>query len=210
MRTKWGGGRYGQVTVALFSILLPAGGAFGEGDPGTLKGSVKVSRARHSGDVVVFLERAGMRESPPPEKHVVMDQKNLIFIPHILPIQKGTTVDFPNSDQVRHNVFSPRGEVTQFNLGTYAVGVSKSVTFDKIGEILLLCNVHAEMSAYIVVLQTPFFTTTDRDGTFSIEGIPPGLYTLKTWHEKRRPVSQEVEISTGGTAEVLVELIKRR
>ncbi len=151
-----------------------------------------------------------MRESPPPEKHPVMDQKNLIFIPHILPIQKGTTVDFPNSDQVRHNVFSPRGEVTQFNLGTYAAGVTKSVTFDKVGEILLLCNVHAEMSAYIVVLPSPFFTTTDRDGTFSIEGIPPGPYTLKTWHEKRRPVSQEVEIPTGGTAEVLVELTKRR
>ncbi len=199
-----------RFTVLLFLILLLGAEAFAGQESGTLKGSVKVHRARHSGDVIVYLHGNELAELPPPEKHAMMDQKNQMFTPHVLPVQKGTTVDFPNSDKVRHNVFSPRGSVTRFNLGTYAAGVTKSVTLDEEGEILLLCNVHAEMSGYILVLPSPFFTVSDRDGDFSIQGIPPGRYTLKTWHEKRKSISQDVEVPAGGVAEVHLNLTKRR
>ena len=100
----------------------------------------------------------------------------------MIAIQKGTVVDFPNSDAVRHNVFSPPGSALQFNLGTYPAGVVKDVLFDVAGETPLLCNVHSEMAGYVVSSENPYFAITGKDGNYTIEGVPPGKYTLKTWH----------------------------
>ncbi|MFQ6618386.1 MAG: carboxypeptidase regulatory-like domain-containing protein, partial [Fidelibacterota bacterium] len=129
---------------------------------------------------------------------------------HILPILKGTTVDFLNSDEVKHNVFSPDKIADKFNLGTYGKGVKRSHTFDKVGVAVILCNVHTEMEAYIVVLPTPFFAMTDGDGNFRIENVHPGEYTIKTWHEKMREVSQNIRVEPGKITELNIVLKRRR
>lgn len=131
-------------------------------------------------------------------------------MPHVLPVLVGASVDFPNSDAVRHNVFSPPGSAKIFNLGTYDVGVIKSVVFDAIGETTLLCNVHTEMAAYIVSLQNPYFAVADKTGAYTIQDVPPGKYTLTSWHERLKPDSKEVVVKEGANVTVDLELKKKR
>lgn len=178
-------------------------------DTGTLKGKVSCARVKHSGDTIIYIEKVNGTFIPP-EQHAVMDQQNLVFVPHVLPIMVGTSVDFPNSDVVRHNVFSPPGSSNPFNLGTYDVGVTKTVSFPNAGEVPLLCNVHAEMSAFVVVLENPYFTITDKTGAYTIENVPPGKYTLTTWHEKLRSQPQEVNVEAEKTVEVNFALKQKR
>jgi len=177
---------------------------------GTITGNVKCKRIRYPENVVVFVEEVDGNDYPAPEEHGIIDQFNLTFVPHVLAVQKGTTIDFPNSDAVRHNVFSPPDCCKQFNLGTYDVGVVKQVTFDKSCDVPLLCNVHAEMSAFVVVLDNPYFAVTLRDGTFKIDNIPPGEYSLKAWHEKLKTVTQEVRVEAGKTTDVNFFLKKKK
>ncbi|GAX62441.1 plastocyanin, partial [Candidatus Scalindua japonica] len=158
----------------------------------------------------VYIEKAGDNNFEPPEEHGVVDQLNLIFVPHVIAVQKGTTIDFPNSDLVRHNVFSTPDSCNQFNLGTYDIGASKPVTFNESCEVPLLCNVHAEMSAYVVVLDNPYFAVTAKDGNFKVDNVPPGTYKLKTWHEKLRSEEQDVSVEGGRTVEVNFTLKKRK
>ncbi len=179
-------------------------------NPVTITGKVKCKRVRHSGNTIVYIEEISGNKYPAPEEHGIVEQMNLIFVPHVIAVQKGTTVDFPNSDLVRHNVFSSPHCCNQFNLGTYDVGTSKPVTFDKTCEVPLLCNVHAEMSAYVVVMDNPYFAVTVRDGSFTIDNVPPGAYKLKTWHEKLRSEEQEVTVEGGKTVEVSFTLKKRK
>jgi len=179
-------------------------------NPGTITGKVKCSRVRHSGDTVVYIEKVGDVKYDAPTEHGIVDQMNLVFVPHVIAVQKGTTVDFPNNDEVRHNVFSPPDCCNQFNLGTYDIGASKPVKFDESCEVPLLCNVHAEMSAYVVVLDNPYFGVTAKNGSFTIKNVPPGTYKLKTWHEKLRSVEKEVTVEGGKTTEVAFALKKRK
>lgn len=171
---------------------------------GTITGTVAARGVRDARDVIVYLEHVEGEFEPPEEKPVI-DQQNLIFIPHVLPVLKGTTAQFTNSDKVKHNVFSP-SKTKKFNLGTYASGVTREVTFDKPGKVSLLCNVHAEMSAYVYVLQNPFFALTGPEGTFTIGNIPPGSYTIKTWHEKLKVKKQKVTVVQGDTVTVEFKL----
>ena len=167
---------------------------------GTITGAIKARGVRDARDVVVYLE--GVKgEFPPPEEKPVMDQVNLVFIPHVLPVLVGTTVLFTNNDKVKHNVFSP-SKCCKFNLGTYGAGIEREVTFDQPGKVALLCNVHTEMSAYVFVLESPYFALTDLEGTFSIGNIPSGTYTIKTWHEKLKEKKQEVTVLEGKTISV--------
>ena len=177
---------------------------------GAIIGNVKCKRIRYPENVVVFIEEVGGNDYPAPEEHGIIDQFNLTFVPHVLAVQKGTVIDFPNSDLVRHNVFSPPDCCKQFNLGTYDVGVVKQVTFDKSCDVPLLCNVHAEMSAFVVVLDNPYFAVTLRDGNFKIDNIPPGEYTLKAWHERFKSVTQEVRVEAGKTTDVSFVLKKKK
>jgi hypothetical protein len=113
-------------------------------------------------------------------------------------------VDFLNSDSVGHNVFWPSvsgNKKLGHNLGTWPQGVKKSFEFNDLGAVPLLCNVHPEMSGYVVVVPTPYFAVTDKEGQYVIKGVPPGSYTLKTWSEEGKPVTQAVEV-TGATAAV--------
>jgi plastocyanin len=179
-------------------------------NPGTITGKVKCRRVRHSGDTVVYIEKVGDNQYDAPTEHGIVDQMSLVFIPHVIAVQKGATIDFPNSDEVRHNVFSPPDCCNQFNLGTYNVGASMPVTFTESCEVPLLCNVHMEMSAFVVVLDNPYFAVTAKDGSYKIENVPPGTYKLKTWHEKLRSEEQEVTVEGGKITEVAFALKKRK
>ena len=192
----------------LTHLSLPAYDA--QDENGAVSGTIEVFRARHSGDVVVYLEGAGIKkEYPPPQEASLLDQKNLVFLPRVLPILKGTTVKFLNSDDVQHNIFAP-GRVEKFNLGTWGKDGKKERTLNKPGEIIILCNVHSEMVAYIIILENPFYFKTDEDGHFKIENIPPGDYQLRTWHEKMKLAPQKITVTGGETTEVNLELSKRK
>ena len=177
---------------------------------GAITGTVKCKRVRYPENVVVYIEKIGDNKFPAPEEHGVVDQFNLTFVPHVIVVQMGTTIDFPNSDSVRHNVLSPPDCCKQFNLGTYDVGVVKHVTFDKLGEIPLLCNVHAEMSAFVLVLENPYFSLTGKDGVFKIENVPAGSYKLSAWHERLKTITKDVTVEAGKTASVDFQLKKRK
>jgi plastocyanin len=111
-----------------------------------------------------------------------MDQRNESFVPHLLAITVGTTVDFPNNDRTYHNVFSlSKGQ--RFDLGRYAAGHSKAVRFDHPGVVRVFCDIHSHMNAFILVFNHRFFSVTDPDGNYEIDGVPPGTYTLVAWIE---------------------------
>jgi plastocyanin len=179
------------IIAGLSAIALPA-------IAGTIKGKITISRARTLADVIVYVDKAPGK-FPPPKQHPVMNQKDLVFVPHVMPIVAGTTVDFLNSDQVLHNVFSPDKCVNKFNLGTWPKGEVRSYTFANAGcAPVLLCNVHQEMEAFVVALQNPFFAVTDKSGLFVIPDVPEGKYTIKAWNRKFLNVSQEVAVPKEG------------
>lgn len=178
-------------------------------ETGTIEAKINSPYARRS-EGVVYIEKAEGK-FPPLKTNPVMDQKKLIFIPHVLPIVVGSTVNFPNNDVVRHNVFSPASSVEAFNLGTYAAGVMKKRTFNKVGVVKLLCNVHAEMSAFIVVCQNPYFAVTNkRTASATIENVPPGTYNLTFWHKRLRSKAVPVTVKAGETTEVTFSNLRRK
>lgn len=176
---------------------------------GAIKGTVDTPWVKRY-EALVYVDRVEGKTYPPPKEKVFMSQKNLVFKPHMLPVLKGTTVDFTNDDTTIHNVFAPPGSAKPFNLGTYGVGVTKTVTFDALGEVPLLCNVHAEMAGFILVLQNPFYALTDKAGNFEIKGVPPGTYKLKVWNEKLQEASQSVTVEAGKSASVKFTGLKKR
>ncbi len=197
-----------QVTALSLLILAAAGSPAYSGD---ITGVVHTKGARDSRDVVVYLKGVPGKFAPP-EKHVLMDQKNLQFIPHVLPVLGGTTVDFRNSDDVLHNVFTPSKTYDQFNLGSWPKGEIRSHTFEAKGDAIsapvLLCKVHPEMEGYVVVLKNPFFAVTDKDGKFAIKSVPAGAYEIWVWHEKLQGDSSKVTVPETGA--VTVELNMHR
>ncbi|MEK6737588.1 MAG: carboxypeptidase regulatory-like domain-containing protein [Planctomycetota bacterium] len=177
---------------------------------GSITGVVTCAKVRDNADAIVYVEKVGDGKYAPPTDHAIIDQLNLTYVPRVVAMQKGTTADFPNSDAVRHNVFSPPTAALQFNLGTYPTGVVKEVLFDVTGETPLLCNVHAEMAGYAVAFENPYFALTDKAGNYTIEGVPPGKYVVKTWHEKLKEVSQDVTVEGGKAATANFDLKRRR
>jgi plastocyanin len=184
-------------------------GCFNIGVAGTITGKVKARGVKNSGNAVIYVGTVGEKSFPPPKVHPLMDQRGLQFIPHVLPVVAGTTVDFLNSDDVLHNVFSPDGCAEKFNLGSWPKGQTRSFTFHTQGCMpVLLCNVHPEMEAYIVTLQNPYFAVSDKDGSYSIKNVPEGKFTLKIWHEKLKGSSQEVTVPVSGDVEMNFEIKK--
>ena len=144
---------------------------------------------------VVYLETAprGAFEQNEPTG-AVMDQRNETFVPHVLAVTTGTTVDFPNSDRIYHNVFS-LSKARPFDLGRYAVGRSKAVRFDRPGIVRVFCDIHSHMSAFILVFSHPFFSVTGADGRYRIENVPPGSYTLVAWNAGVASASRSVIVA---------------
>lgn len=160
---------------------------------GTVAGSVVAKGLRSNADVVVSLQAPGLKVTPPATP-LTVDQKGMLFVPHVLPVVVGTSVRFLNSDAVAHNVFSPEGK---YNLGTWPQGETREHKFDKPGAYTQLCRVHPEMESYVVVLDTPYFAVTDKAGKFEIAGVPPGTYTLVAWSEKLKSAKQQVIVESG-------------
>jgi plastocyanin len=132
---------------------------------------------------------------------VRVSQRNRTIIPHLTVVQAGTRVQFPNEDDVFHNIFS-LSSPHRFNLGRYAPGGSKTEVFDKPGVVRLFCDIHSEMGGIILVLDTPWFVRPDADGRFRLEGVPPGEYTAVAWHEAAGADSMRVVVTEGGEATV--------
>jgi plastocyanin len=157
--------------------------------------------------VVLWLEPvagqvAGEVVMPAASRHAEMLQKNKTFSPHVLAISVGTTVDFPNRDFIFHNAFSNyNGEA--FDIGLYPPRTSKSTVFSRAGVVRVFCNIHPTMSAVIVVLKSPYFSVSDRNGAVQISGVPPGSYRLHVFHERAteqtlEALSRIVEVSSDG------------
>jgi plastocyanin len=150
----------------------------------TLTVDVKNARGAAMRDAVVYALPDG-RPAPPARKTAVMDQKNRMFVPHVLAIQTGTRVEFPNSDDIRHQVYSFSTAKT-FTLPLYTGTPSNPIVFDKAGVANLGCNIHDRMSAYIVVVDTPHFAATDKDGRISLANLGAGKYVVHVWHPELR------------------------
>lgn len=149
------------------------------------------------GKSVVYVDAVAGKTFPAPKDHPVMDQKGLMFSPHIMAVQQGTTVEFLNSDTVQHNAFWPAingDKKAGHNLGTWPKGERRAFTFSKAGVVPVLCNVHPEMAGYVVVSPTPYFAETDESGNYKIKDVPDGSYTLTTWHEGAKAQSKPLTV----------------
>src|SRR5579885_2623247 len=156
------------------------------------------------GKSVVYVDVIAGKTFPAPKDKPVMDQKGLMFSPHIMAVQQGTTVEFLNSDSVQHNVFWTAisgDKKAGHNLGTWPKGEKRPFTFDKAGVVPLLCNVHPEMAAYVIVSPTPYFAETDDSGSYKIKDVPDGSYNLVVWHEGAKNQSKPVTVSGSGKAD---------
>ncbi len=151
---------------------------------------------------VVYLETApsGAFEEPV-QARGRMDQRNETFVPHVLAIRIGTTVDFPNNDRIYHNVFS-LSPARRFDLGRYAVGRSKAVRFDRPGVVRVFCDIHSHMNAFILVFSHRFFAITQPDGRYQLPPVPPGSYTVVAWHEGEVRATRQVTVRAGEAAVV--------
>ncbi len=150
------------------------------------------------GSAVVYVNAIAGKTFDAPAKHVSMDQKGLKFVPHVVVVQTGTTVDFLNGDKVQHNIFWPSingNKKMSHNMGTWPTGQVRSFKFEQPGIVPLLCNVHPEMSGYIIVSPTPYFAEVDADGNYKIDNLPAGQYSVSAWKEGKKVVSKPVTVS---------------
>lgn len=195
--------------VALAAILV--GGlypspAFAAKERGTIKGRVRTRPSKLKRYVVVHLVKVD-GDFRPPRRVAEIDQKGMKFVPHVLPILKGTRVRFLNNDSVRHNVFTPDG--SKYNLGTWGEGESKTHRFKKRGVYRQLCNLHPEMEGYVVVLDNPYFAKADKRGRFKIKNVPPGEYTVRAWGPRLKAKKKKITVSAGETTTVKFSLRRR-
>jgi plastocyanin len=191
----------GVITFAL--VFADAGRA------GGVKGKVSVQGIKSPENIAVYVDAIPGKKFDPPAEHVAVDQRKMNFVPRVTVVVQGTTVDFVNSDSVGHNVYWPSvsgNKKLAHNLGTWPKGEKKSFQFNDPGAASLLCNVHPEMSAFVVIVPTPYSAVTDSDGSFEIKDVPPGTYTLKTWSEDGKVTTQSVTVASGiANAELIVK-----
>lgn len=170
---------------------------------GTIAGTIHDQQGAGAEDVVVFLKvKDASVEVAPSGQSYVMDQKNMEYVPHVVVIRKGESVTFKNSDALMHNVHAFLGRRSMFNIGIPAGGPDVTKPFKKVGEVAILCNVHPEMSAWVIVLEGPYFALSDEAGDYEISDVPTGMYTLVTWHEELGAQEQEVTVPVDGSVTV--------
>lgn len=192
----------GTVTAEGKSEPESAGGKGGKYDSRKYKFVEKVDYGEMR-DFVVFVEGKPATAVVPPAKPVqVITQRDAVFRPHVLPVVAGATVEWPNKDDIFHNVFS-MSEAKPFDLGLYRDPEVKKVTFDKAGRVDVFCSIHSKMSCVVLVLENPWFAATDKEGRFRIENVPAGKHKLKAWHERMPP--QVIEVDVPETGEVRVD-----
>ncbi len=172
-----------RAAIAFVGVLVLATAGLAA-DTGTVKGTVTVGGGAAgqplAGAVVMIDTPAQSAAADAP--HVVVDQRDDTFVPHVIAVPVGTIVDFANSDPRLHNVYSA-SPANRFDLGMFGQGKKKSVTFDKPGVVRVLCNVHPKMEAFVVVHTSPHVGVTDAHGVYTIGNIPAGTYPVRVWHE---------------------------
>jgi plastocyanin len=158
-------------------------------------------------DFVVYIEGRTSPDGLPSTNVVTVETKKVaqqgaVFLPHVLPVTVGTTIEWPNDDDIYHNVFS-MSDAKRFDLGLYKGNPpNKRVTFDKPGRADVFCSIHENMHCIILVLENPYFATTDEDGHYRISDVPPGTYKLKAWHERLPADEREITVPTNGEVKV--------
>ena len=154
----------------------------------------------HAENVVIWLKPIGtQRENLSPRRPLRLTQHNKSFQPHLLVVPVGAVVQFPNRDPFFHNVFS-LFEGKRFDLGLYEAGSTRNVSFDRPGISYIFCNIHAEMSAVVIALDTPYYGVSNRKGEIVIPHVPPGRYAMRVWSETAPPealekISHEISVS---------------
>jgi hypothetical protein len=175
---------------------------------GNVTGTVQGGGAIGPGGAVLWLKRLDGPTPPvrPLRRPKIVGQRDKVFIPRVVAVPVGSKVDFRNDDPFYHNVFS-LSDPQKFDTGLYASGLSYTQTFDKPGTVELLCNIHASMIGYVVVVDTPYYTQPRANGTFTIRSVPPGRYELSAWHEaSAKLVKQTIQVREAGAAGIAVKL----
>ena len=180
------------------AALLAVPGLTGN-SPSVLKVTVRESD-RPVRNAVVWLD-APNAAKPAKEERAVVDQRNMTFIPHVLAVRSGTRVDFPNNDRVFHNVFSFR-DGKPFDLRLYPTGTSRSSVFPKPGLCRLFCNIHPNMAAYIMVVDTPYFGVSDAAGETELKGVPAGTYPYHAWRPGGKELKGTVTLPAGQVLDI--------
>ncbi len=176
--------------LVVLSLALPLSAA-------TIDVKVQDARGRAVHDAVVYAIPEG-RQLPLAKRTAVMDQKNRMFIPHVLAVQTGTSVQFPNSDDVRHHVYS-FSPAKPFQLPLYKGTPATPEVFDKAGVVTLGCNIHDQMSAFIVVVDTPYFEKTAASGQATLRDLDAGRYNVRVWYPDMRTEPQPQSITLSGS-----------
>jgi len=178
--------------VGFLALATPGAAA----EAGGIKGTVTVGGSRQPLAGAVVMIDAPPQSAAAGAPHVVVDQRDDTFVPHVTAVAVGTTVDFGNSDPRLHNVYSG-SQANRFDLGMFGQGKSKSVTFDKPGVVRVLCNVHPKMEAFVVVHTSPYVAVTDAQGIYTVANVPPGSYAVRVWHESHPERQLTVTIRAG-------------
>lgn len=203
-----------KALIAVMSLLC----AYAQSQSVTVSARVKVidnrlsSDSLHAENVVVWLTPIGAEPTAKfvPRQPLLLVQHHKSFEPHLLVVPVGAVVQFPNRDPFFHNVFS-LFEGKRFDLGLYEAGTTRNVSFDRPGISFIFCNIHAEMSAIVVALDTPYYAVSNRKGEIVIPRVPPGQYILKTWAETALPenlnaLTREVNISENSSSLGVLEI----
>jgi plastocyanin len=216
------------VLTAAASFALVAALAGQTPDSGTIAGQVKLTSrvrgtplpsnvyqprrvANHDAivipeikNVVVYLKDVKFKGALPPS-HAQIRQEHESFVPRVVAVTRGSTIEFPNADPFFHNVFSLSSAAT-FDLGRYPMGREKSATLNTPGLVKVYCHIHSQMSASILVLDHPYFAMPALDGTFTMRNVPPGTYTIVGWHERIGERASTVQVTPGATASIDIAL----
>ncbi len=223
----------GAACIALWLLCFPGASTRGESPGaanGVIRGRVELRPAgadheprpnvaelgMHTGHGPTDRRRSVVYLDPAPraafdardEPRARLDQRNETFVPHVLAIVAGTTVDFPNNDRTYHNVFS-LSKTRAFDLGRYAAGSSKAIRFEKPGIVRVFCDIHSHMSAYILVFAHRYFAVTDDEGRYRIDNVPPGSYTVVAWNEAVDSDSRRVAVPDGGDVDLNFALSRK-
>lgn len=190
------------------AILLLQVAAAGARPPatGAIEGTLRSADLRAAGAVVYLVPTQGPVAAA--GDTVMLDQRDLRFEPGVLAVTLGTTVEFLNSDPILHNVFSPSGPDDGFDLGTYPHGDRRPHTFTEPGAYVILCNVHPEMAAYVVVVPTPYHVVADEEGRYRLAALPAGRYRLGVWQYRAAPLERTVDIAAGAVVHLDLELAR--
>jgi plastocyanin len=183
-----------KLAKQLVLALLAAAATTAAADGGTITGKVEVTPAKYLEETVVFLK--GPKGAAKPQTKA-MDQKSMAFIPHLMVVTVGDTVEFLNHDNVVHNVYSPDNE--GYNLGSFKQEEKAKYTFAQEGAYTQLCSLHPEMLAWIFVAPTPFAAAVDKKGNYTLSNVPPGTYQLAIWNSKLKAADKSVTVVAGQT-----------